>query len=276
MPSTSRLILPPRELASCIAGCLYRDTRGTDLCDEERLNYFPASPLFSASVMLSGDLHVADTLMPLEAIKQRPKAPKAVFSAPKTVPHMSWSAGPIEGFTVAFYPDAWQALGGKIDGSPPDCVPRALRHFDHKATKAAWPLFWDEIKHAWEAAHRADGAPRWTGSDRVKTWTYHLLGKAAQTGTGRSLRSMQRRIRRWTGQDIQTLSFFSRIEDLHQLVTRDPNTPPADLALGAGFSDQSHMGRDIKRATGFSPVQLNQRIAEDEAFWCYRLLGERF
>lgn len=276
MPSTSRLILPPRELASCIAGCLYRDTRGTRLSDEERLNYFPASPLFAASVMLSGDLHVADTLVPLEAIKQIPRTPKTVFSAPKTFPNMSWSPGPVEGFTVAFYPDAWQALGGGIDGTPPDFLPHVLTHFDNTTTEAAWPLFWDEMKRAWDAAQNADGAQRWIGSDRVKTWTYHLLGKAAQTGSGRSLRSMQRRIRRWTGQDIQTLSFFSRIEDLHQLVAKDPHTPPADLAVDAGFADQSHMGRDLKRATGFSPAQLNQRIAEDEAFWCYRLLGERF
>jgi len=87
---------------------------------------------------------------------------------------------------------------------------------------------------------------------------------------------MQRRVRRWTGQDIQTLNFFARMEDLHQHVTADPDTPPVELAVSAGFADQSHMGRALKRATGFSPVQLNQRIAKDEAFWCYRLLGERF
>lgn len=276
MRPISRLILPPRELASCIAGCLYRDTRGAGLTDEDRLNYFPASPLFAASVMLSGELHVVDTLMPLAAIKRTPKAPKYAFAAPKNAPHMSWSPGPIEGFTVAFYPDAWQTLGGGLDATPPVSVPRALAHFGDTVTEAAWSLFWDEMKCAWNAAQRTTGVQRWPGSDRIKTWTYHLMGRATQTGTGQSLRSMQRRIRRWTGQDIQTLNFFSRIEDLHQLVAEDPNTLPADLAIGAGFADQSHMGRDLKRATGFSPVQLNQRIAEDEAFWCYRLLGERF
>lgn len=270
MPPISRLVLPPRELAGCVAGCLYRDTRSVDLTDEERLNYFPASPLFAASVMLSGELHAADVLMPLHAIKQTPKTPRTVFSAPKSAPHMSWSPGPIEGFTVAFYPDAWQSLGGGLDGSPPDCVARALTHFNDTVTDATWPLFWDELKRAW------NGAQHWHGSDRIRAWTYHLLGKAAQTGTGQSLRTMQRRVRRWTGHDIQTLNFFSRIEDVHQLVTNDPNTPPVELAAEAGFTDQSHMGRDIKRATGFSPVQLNRRIAQDEAFWPYRLLGERF
>ena len=276
MPPVSRLIVPPKALASCIAGCLYRDTRGAELTDEERLNYFPASPLFAATVILSGDLHAVDTLMPLQAIKGSAKAPKYVFAPPKNAPHMSWSPGAIEGLTVAFYPDAWQALGGRLDGTPPDCLPRALACFEGTPTDAAWSPFWDEMKLAWDATQRATGGKGWIGSDRIKAWAYHHMGLAMQTGTGRSLRSIQRRIRRWTGHDIQTLNFFARIEDLHQLVTNDPDSAPVDLAAAAGFADQSHMGRELKRATGFSPVQLNQRIAQDEAFWCYRLLGERF
>jgi AraC-like DNA-binding protein len=66
------------------------------------------------------------------------------------------------------------------------------------------------------------------------------------------------------------------VEEVHRLVNADPTTKPAELAAEAGFSDQSHMGRALKRATGFAPVQLNEKIATEEAFWCYRLLGERF
>ncbi|MEO9819136.1 MAG: helix-turn-helix domain-containing protein [Paracoccaceae bacterium] len=189
---------------------------------------------------------------------------------------MSWSPGPIEGFSLAFFPDAWKSLGGSFDGTPPDCLPSALAHFEMHSTQDAWPLFWDDMARAWTAAQAVDGTARWSGSDRIKTWTYHLMNKAARTGTGQSLRSVQRRIRRWTGHDMQTLNFFAQIEDLHQLVTTQPAAAAVELAARAGFSDQSHMGRALKRATGFSPVQLNQRIAEDEAFWCYRLLGERF
>lgn len=276
MQPISRLILPPRELASCIAGGLYRDTRGVELTDEERLNYFPASPLFAASVMLSGELRTADTLMSLQDIKHMPVTPNFIFAAPKTAPHMSWSSGAIEGLSIVFYPDAWQTLGGGMDGSPPESVADAIALFEGRNMEAAWPLFWHAMKSAWSEAQRREGTFRWSGSNRIKNWTYHLMGKAAQTGTGRSLRSMQRRVRRWTGHDIQTLDFFARIEDLHQLITEEPDSSPVELAAGAGFADQSHMGRALKRATGFSPVQLNQRIAEDEAFWCYRLLGERF
>ena len=276
MRPISQLILPPRNLASCIACCLYRNTLGVDLRDEERLNYFPASPLYVASVMLSGELHTADTLVPLHGLKRTPKTPRYLYSAPKAEPHISWSPGPIEGFTVVFYPDAWNTLGGGTDGTPPDSVRHALAQFEDTATDAAWTHFWATMQQAWDTAQRQAGIEPWRGSNRIKAWTYHLLGRAAQSGTGKSLRSVQRRVRRWTRQDIQTLNFFSRIEHLHHLVAQDPNTPPAELAVEAGFADQSHMGRDLKRATGFSPVQLNQRILRDEAFWCYRLLGERF
>ena len=43
-----------------------------------------------------------------------------------------------------------------------------------------------------------------------------------------------------------------------------------------GFADQSHMGRAVRRATGFSPARLNRMIESEESFWCYRLLGQRF
>ena len=69
--------------------------------------------------------------------------------------------------------------------------------------------FWAEMTDAWDAAQLEAGVQTWRGSDRIKAWTYHQLGRAAQTGTGKSLRSMQRCVRRWTGHDIQTLKFFA-------------------------------------------------------------------
>jgi hypothetical protein len=36
------------------------------------------------------------------------------------------------------------------------------------------------------------------------------------------------------------------------------------------------MIRQMRRHTGFTPEQLRQSAREDEAFWCYRLLGQYF
>jgi AraC-like DNA-binding protein len=50
----------------------------------------------------------------------------------------------------------------------------------------------------------------------------------------------------------------------------------AQLAADAGFADQSHMTRHVRRETGFTPEQLRELIETDETFWCYRLVAERF
>jgi AraC-like DNA-binding protein len=71
------------------------------------------------------------------------------------------------------------------------------------------------------------------------------------------------------------LSFYAAIDDLHRLSIDGRDKPLAQLALEAGYADQSHMGRAVRRATGFSPARLNQRIRTEPAFWYYRLAGER-
>ena len=72
------------------------------------------------------------------------------------------------------------------------------------------------------------------------------------------------------------LGFYAAFENLHRLSVERPDEPLAMLAGDAGYSDQSHMGRAVRRATGFSPARLNRMIESEESFWCYRLLGQRF
>lgn len=90
------------------------------------------------------------------------------------------------------------------------------------------------------------------------------------------MRAIERRLKRWSSQSRQSLKFYSDIENLHMLSVNNADAKLAGLASDAGYSDQSHMGRAVQRATGFSPAHLNQLIKTQEAFWCYRLLGERF
>ena len=40
---------------------------------------------------------------------------------------------------------------------------------------------------------------------------------------------------------------------------RDPRRPLSDIAIEAGFSDQSHLCREFKRATGVSPGRFRAR-----------------
>lgn len=93
---------------------------------------------------------------------------------------------------------------------------------------------------------------------------------------GQSLRAAQRRLRRWAGQNKQSLAFYARVENLQRLAIQNGPGQLAAIAHDAGFSDQSHMGRALRRATGFPPALLNRLIATDESFWYCRLMGERF
>lgn len=276
MSTYSQLLLPPKNLASCIAGCIFRDTREASLSAEDRVNYFPASPLYTVTLILKGQLHIADGITDLADLKHLAPAPRRLFQAPRIAPHMSWSPGPIVAMTIAFYPDAWLKLKGTLEGAPPEDIASILSILEAEPISDAWPAFCAEMARKWndcsENRHLAD----WAGSSHLRDWTYYLLIQIMHSGPGRSMRSAQRRLQQWSGFNRKELEFYSKVEGVHRIITAKPDANPAEIAADAGFSDQSHMGRAIKRATGFSPTKLNQKIAIEEPFWCYRLLGERF
>ncbi|MEX0954271.1 MAG: helix-turn-helix domain-containing protein [Rhizobiaceae bacterium] len=141
---------------------------------------------------------------------------------------------------------------------------------------AIWERICDALEPHWLSTEDGLETQRRAGTQRVAAWARSLAARAAVSGPGMSVRAFERRLRRWTGQNRQSLAFYSSIEDLHQLSVRSGTEHLAAIAHDAGFSDQSHMGRALRRATGFSPARLNRLIATEEAFWCYRLLGERF
>ena len=47
----------------------------------------------------------------------------------------------------------------------------------------------------------------------------------------------------------------------------------AEVAVGAGYADQSHLCRVTRRITGFTPQALYDGILREEAFWAYRIWG---
>lgn len=64
---------------------------------------------------------------------------------------------------------------------------------------------------------------------------------------------------------------------VHARTNRDEKSLDlAGLASDAGFADQSHMGREVRRVTGLTPRRLDELVASDEAFWFYRLIGDWF
>jgi len=277
MNAHAELLLPPPPLANCIALGVFRDTVGADLSDRDRMNYFPASPLFSVTRVFDGQLHMARGLTDIATLRATAPIPRLMATLPIDEPVCSWSPTGLSAITFAFYPDAWTTLGGRPEGG---ALPAAL-------AQALMPdmvdlsLYWEQVCKSlsllWDDARTTQGRwPNWAGSHRIADWVRHTAKATALSGTGHSLRSMERRLRRLTGHSKQSLDFFAKVEDLYELSLNTSEMTLAQIAAEADFSDQSHMGRTVKRATSFSPGQINELIATEEPFWCYRLLGERF
>ncbi len=269
MRPVSKLLLPPPALSGCVLVGVYRDTRGARLGAEDRVNYFPASPMVAVTRVLHGALHLIPMSGDWREASGAPALPETFVTPPQNAPLASWAAGDVTALTVGIYPDAWRALGGDDDCSTlPSEVSQALDLVSMTLSpEAGWDEFCRVLGQEWRQTHAASG---------VGDWVKSLMTRAALSGSGQSLRSIERRIKRLTGSTRQTLEFFANIETLQAAVSGGSEQSLADIALAAGYFDQSHMGRAVRRATGFSPARLNRAIETEEAFWCYRLLGERF
>lgn len=278
MQPSSFLLLPPKQLSSCVAAAIVRDTRGAALTDDDRFNCFPATPLVSVTRIVEGELRLVETLGSLQAARSSQPLPSLSVLRPHDCPTISWSPAGVYAITLGFYPDAWVTLGaGSMDGIALEDMEAILETFSpNHDPRSGWDLICDALSPLWEAKRHSGGMPDWPGSDLLSDWSRHLFGRVAMTAPGKSVRTIERRLRRWTGRTMQQLDHYSAMEDLHRRVAEDPDMRLADLAIDAGFADQSHMGRAVRRSTGFSPARLNQLIQTHEAFWCYRLLGERF
>lgn len=275
MPSpVSKLLLPQQGLAGCIFAAIYRDTRGVKLSDRDRINHFPASPLVSVSFVVRGDLIIVPVAQHLDRPVHDEAIPRCFAMGPADTPVSSWSPGEVTALTIGFYHDAWLRLGGDPEFR---CVPGRLEEMFSVFAEAPDPdQGWDEVC-AKLGSVWGDVRPKgWRSTGGIADWAQATITRAALAGAGRSLRTLERQLKRMSGQTRRSLDFYSAFENLHQVASQTPDSPLAEVALAAGYADQSHMGRAVRRATGFTPAQLNKAVRTDEAFWCYRLLGERF
>jgi hypothetical protein len=272
LSATSLLLSPPTDLAACVFGAIVRDTRGADLEDLDRFNFFPASPLVTVTHVVEGEVRLGSPGSRLQTVCDAPPLARTSVMPPQDTPMVSWCPGPVLVVTVAIYSDAWTSLGARCDLA--NALARAF--FDGDDVQTGWARFCSILSPVWDEARGRAVIPRWKGGPRLSDWSHALIARAAQAGPGRGIRSAERRLKRWSGQTRRSLNFYAAIDDLHRIATQANDKPPSAIALEAGYADQSHMGRAVRRATGFSPVQLNRFIESEESFWFYRLSGERF
>lgn len=276
--NTARLYFPPPALARLFHIAVERDTRSVMLGATQRTNIYPASPLPSLSWILEGQLHMvsAEAHAPPPTLS-KPLAP-FVFSGPFRKPAASWSPGPIRAVMVSFYPDALARLWGIRLQDYVNTVVPAEQVLPADAMEALSTVAAAEAPiDALEAvlASLWSDTPASTQIAGVTDWLASLTPPAPLTRIGVGLRQIQRRIKSMTGQSRRDLELYARIETAFAYANRHGDDLAA-IAASTGYSDQSHLGREVKRVTGLSALQLRDRISRDEAFWLYRLLDEGY
>jgi AraC-like DNA-binding protein len=276
LPVTARLFLPRVSLASCVRAYITRSTVGVELSQQQRHNHFPATPTCTVSWFLEGSIH---------RVSDGSELPGPIlFGGPHTHPTVSYNPGPARGFMLVLMPDALRSMTGIDAGQHVNC----LRHA-HEVFDAEWMRMLQAVLEApddtarircieefldprWQAA-RAGGS--WGNASTYRDWAQSLAMRAAMSGLGRSMRQAERRIRAWCGLPMRTLLGMSRAEAsfLGVLGAHAQGQPLnwAEVAADAGYADQSHLCRETRRITGFSPQELLRLIQEDERFWVYRV-----
>ncbi|RKR26249.1 AraC-like DNA-binding protein [Acidovorax sp. 93] len=271
--------LPPASLAGSIRAYITKDTSGSPRKGES-INRYPASVYCGIAWFLEGSSERVEPGLPsLQPL------PSTLLLGPQTRPWVTRNPGPVRTFGVVFYPQAFHRLTGLdistlVDGMfpvhgvlPPDWIAlceQVRLAPDDTARMALLEAFVARHAHALQTS-----APSVRAT--ATRWLHELQVHASAQGLGGSLRSLERHARTWAGQSLRRLGWLSRAETtLMQARQRSEASGQAprwqDVALDAGYADQSHLCREAQRVTGESPAELARRVqSEDESYWLYRL-----
>jgi len=211
--------------------------------------------------------------------KMGPLLPRVVFAGPHKHPTASWSAGDVHALTVSFLPETLNRLFGlRIESYVDQVLPlesvvvgpllSELLSIAPSQNGDVFQCIEKLLQPYWTAARGQSLMPTLHG------WISTLARRAVLTDMGVGMRQLQRRLKQITGQSQRDLQIYVRTERAMIGLAELGDTPVelADLAVDAGFSDQSHMGREIRRVSGLSPGRLEALMRTDEAFWFYRLV----
>src|SRR5262249_46217288 len=106
----------------------------------------------------------------------------------------------------------------------------------------------------------------WAPARRYAEWSRSAISRAQMLSKGRSRRQLERQMRSLTGWSARALRGLARVEDALLLAAHSthPRVSWARIAAEAGYADQSHLCREMRRYTGFSPQQLWRRASNEE------------
>lgn len=284
--SDGQLWLPSHELSGCVLAAMSRRCDAAQWpADADFHNHYPATPYCTVSWWIEGQGEWCDAGGERAGAHRRQALPRIVFNGPQRGPVATWCRPPFHGLMLSFRPEALRRLTGVDAGLWLDRWADA-----HEVLPPAWQgllqavlaapddhIRMQRIEHFIGPLWRAMQTRTMPRRERIHDWCEDLARRAALSGKGRSARQFERRFKQWLGLPHRELFAMGRaerafFEALAQQAGPDDVDWP-DVAAAAGYADQSHMIRQVRRITGFTPAALFKRVTSDPSFWTYRLWG---
>jgi Helix-turn-helix domain len=265
---------PRTTLEACVRGFVVRQVEGTE--DSEHLSRFPATASCSLSWFLEGSaVRVCD---------EQSAHARIVFRGPQTRPVVVRHRGPLHMFILLLAADAlWWLTGARVDRHLNRIYPLAA------ALDDTWQAMAIDVLHApadedrvkriekfleprWHAARLRNRAASWGPAQRYGEWSRAAKSRAHVFSKGQSRRQLERQMRTMTGWSARALTGLARAEDALLLAAHSTESRVnwASIAAEAGYADQSHLCRELRRYTGFSPQQLWRCVPHEEDLWVYK------
>jgi AraC-like DNA-binding protein len=269
MPDT-HVILPPAALGGCVRAFIARDKTLGGAPPQPALNHFPANPFCAITWFIKGSTHDGDS-------GAAPLLDRVVLSGPQTRPRVTWNPAPVHAFMVIFYPDAFHHMTG---ASLPALADRLLPL--RGVLDTGWQSFAGAVLAAGSDGERlrlADQFLRdaWPQARQVTepagSWLRLLQQRLHHAQRAIGERQFERKVKQLTGQSLQALRGVDRLESalLRARGAADGGKLDwASLAGDAGYADQPHLCREVRRLAGVAPGELLRRSNEDDGYWLYR------
>jgi AraC-like DNA-binding protein len=243
--------------------------------ESEHLSRFPATTSCSLSWFLAGSA--------VRTGDEQPVHERIVFRGPQTRPVVARHRGPLRMFILLLAPDAlYRMTGIGVDRylnliSPLAAAldeswqAMALNVLDARSDEDRVKLVETFLEPRWLAA-RSSNRTSWGPAQRQGEWSRAAISRVHKFAKGRSKRQRERRMRTMTGWSARGLKSLARAEDALLMAARatQPRVNWASIAAEAGYADQSHLCRELRRYTGLSPHQLWLRVQNEQALWVYK------
>lgn len=273
--------LPSVDLRHGVRAYFSRDTMNGKNTPQSRLTHLPAMPYWVIVWTLQGQISINRQDEPTA---RQPLFWPATVLGPRDAPWTGHSDGPCRLFVAVLLPGVMKELAG-LEGPPwlnaqadlstvlgagADALNQAILNSRDDAERII------HLEQYLRGHLHAGWRRSFCAPARLSDWLHHLGNALWMSHACQSTRHLERRVRHLTGLTLSTLKRMTRVEAtlLHTWTDLALEQPVSWSAISQDhrYADQSHMCREVKQVTGFTPQALRQQCfdADDEAFWLYR------